>query len=261
MDVASPRRHLQRARGRLCLLRVGAPHTQKNKLSPHLKQQWCIPPEQNAEFVWHMEDVLDVYTRPYDPRFPQVCFDERPVQLCADVREPEPARPGVPTREDYEYERRGTANLFLWYEPLKGKRHIEATDDRRRPDWAHCIKDLVDVHYSDAQKIVLVLDNLNIHSPASLYTAFEPREAKRIADKLEIHLTPKHGSWLNIAEIELAVLAGQCLNRRLSDIETMRQEIAAWERDRNAVSTGVNWRFTTADARIKLKRLYPSHQP
>jgi transposase len=226
-----------------------------------LKQQWCIPPEQNAEFVWHMEDVLDVYTRPYDPRYPQVCFDERPVQLCADVRGPEAARPGAPAREDYEYERRGTANLFLWYEPLKGKRHVEATDHRRRSDWAHCIKDLVDVHYPDAQKIILVLDNLNIHSPASLYTAFAAKEAKRIADKLEIHPTPKHGSWLNIAEIELAVLAGQCLNRRLPDFETMRQEIAAWEWDRNAISTGVNWRFTSADARIKLKRLYPSHQP
>jgi hypothetical protein len=152
----------------------------------------------------------------------------------------------------------GTANLFLWYEPPKGKRHVEATDHRRRPDWAHCIKDLVDVHYPNAEKIVLVLDNLNIHSPASLYTAFEP---KRIADKLDIHPTPKHGSWLNIAEIELAVLAGQCLNRRLPDIDTIRQEIAAWERDRNAISTGVNWRFTTMDARIKLKRLYPSHQP
>jgi hypothetical protein len=208
-----------------------------------------------------MEDVLSVYTRPYDPKHPQVCFDELPKQLVADTREPLPAREGQARRIDYEYERRGTANLFLWYEPLAGRRHVEVTKRRTMVDWAHCIKDLVDVHYPDAEKIVLVLDNLNIHSPASLYTAFEPKEAKRIADKLEMHPTPKHGSWLNIAEIELAVLTGQCLDRRLPDIETMRREIAAWERDRNAISTGVNWRFTTADARIRLKRLYPSHQP
>ena len=203
-----------------------------------------------------MEDVLDVYTQPYDPRLLQVCFDERPLQLRADAQEPQSARPGVPAHEDNEYEWRSTANLFC-YEPLKASRHVEATDHGRRPDWAHSIKDLVDVHYPDAEKIILVLDNLNIHSPASLYTAFEPKEAKRIADKLEIHPTPKHGSWLNIAEIELAVLAGQCLDRRLPDIETMRQEIAAWERDRNAISTGVNWHFTTADARQRLGRFYP----
>jgi len=206
-----------------------------------------------------MEDVLDVYTRPYDPRYPQVCLDERPVQLLADVREPLPASPGVPAREDYEYERRGTANLFLWYEPLRSHRHVEATEHRCRDDWAHCIKDLVDVHYPDAEKIVLVMDNLNIHSPGSLYVAFEPEEAKRLADRLEIHYTPKHGSWLNAAEIELAVLSSQCLDRRLSDLETLAQEVTAWEDDRNATASVVNWRFTAADARIKLKYLYPSH--
>jgi hypothetical protein len=207
-----------------------------------------------------MEDVLDVYTRPYDPSRPQVCFDERPVQLLADVREPTPVRPGASAREDYEYERKGTANLFLWYEPLRSYRHVEVTEHRRRDDWAHCIKDLVDVHYPDAKKIVLVMDNLNIHSPASLYVTFEPKEAKRLADKLEIHYTPKHGSWLDMAEIELAILASQCLDRRIPGIKVLATEIAAWVRDRNETTTAVNWRFTTADARIKLKRLYPSHQ-
>jgi hypothetical protein len=236
-------------------------------LSPHLKEQWCIPPEQNAAFCWRMEDVLDVYTRPYDPRFPQVCFDERPVQLLADGRTPLPARAstaahdGTPLRQDYEYERRGTVNLFLWYEPLASRRHVEASEHRCRDDWAQCIKRLVDESYPDATKIVLVMDNLNIHSPASLYQAFEPQEAKRIADKLEIHYTPKHGSWLNMAEIEIAILSGQCLDRRIPDLETLTSEVAAWEADRNETATAVHWRFTTEDARIKLARLYPSHQP
>jgi hypothetical protein len=234
-------------------------------LSPHLKEQWCIPPEQNAEFCWRMEDVLDVYTRPYDPRFPQVCFDERPVQLLADVRDPLPPRPatsehrGTPQRMDYEYERKGTANLFLWYEPLQSYRHVDVTDRRRREDFAHRIKDLVDIHYPAAEKLILVLDNLNIHSPASLYQAFPPAEAKRLAEKLEIHYTPKHGSWLNMAEIELAVLSSQCLDRRIPDTDTLATEIAAWEDDRNTTATAVNWRFTTVDARIKLRHLYPTH--
>lgn len=214
-----------------------------------------------------MEDVLDVYTQPYDPKRPQICFDERPVQLLADLREPLPARPGtperpgIPVREDYEYERKGTVNLFLWYEPLQSKRHVEVTEHRTRGDWAHCIKDLVDVHYPDAEKIILVLDNLNIHSPASLYVAFEPEEAKRLTDKLEIHYTPKHGSWLNMAEIELAILSGQCLDRRIPDTDTLGTEVGAWEKTRNETATQVKWRFTTADARIKLKHLYPTHQP
>ena len=162
---------------------------------------------------------------------------------------------------DYEYERKGTANLLLWYEPLQSKRHVAVTEHRCRDDWAHCIKDLVDVHCPDAEKIVLVMDNLNIHSPASLYVAFEPKEAKRLADRLEIHYTPKHGSWLNMAEIELAILSGQCLDRRILDSDTLASEVAAWEQIRNEMATQVNWRFTTADARITLKHLYPSHQP
>ncbi len=170
-------------------------------------------------------------------------------------------RRGTPQRVDYEYERKGTANLLLWYEPLQSKRHVAVTEHRCRDDWAHCIKDLVDVHCPDAEKIVLVMDNLNIHSPASLYVAFEPKEAKRLADRLEIHYTPKHGSWLNMAEIELAILSGQCLDRRILDSDTLASEVAAWEQIRNEMATQVNWRFTTADARITLKHLYPSHQP
>lgn len=206
-----------------------------------------------------MEDVLDVYTRPYDPRFPQICFDERPVQLLADVREPLPPRPGTPRREDYEYERRGIANLFLWYEPLQAKRHVVPTERRTMVDWAECIKNLVDVHYPDAEKIVLVMDNLNTHSPASLYAAFPPAQAKRLADKLEIHPTPRHGSWLNMAEVEIAVLSSQCLSRRIPDLQTLTAEVAAWEEERNRTATTIDWRFTSADARIKLKRLYPIH--
>jgi hypothetical protein len=207
-----------------------------------------------------MEDVLDVYTRPYDPKRPQICLDELPKTLHGHTRDPLPPVPGHPQREDYEYERQGKANLFLWYEPLQGRRHVEVTERRTRIDWAHCIRDLVDVHYPDAEVIVLVQDNLNTHTPASLYAAFAPAEAKRITDKLEIHHTPKHGSWLNAAEIELAILSSQCLGQRIPDIDLLTAEVAAWEDTRNALGTGVDWRFTTEDARIKLKHLYPSHE-
>jgi hypothetical protein len=202
--------------------------------------------------------VLDVYTRPYDPRFPQVCLDETSRQLLGDGLPPLPATPGRVTRQDDEYVRGGVVNLFLVCEPLRGWRHVTVSDRRTRLDFAHCIQELVDVHYPDAERIVLVLDNLNIHSPASLDEAFPPAEAKRLADKLEIHHTPKHGSWLNMAELELAALATQCLDRRLPDRPTLEREVAAWEARRNAAVTTVDWRFTTADARIKLKRLYPS---
>ncbi len=228
-------------------------------LKPHLKEQWCIPPEQSPSFVWRMEDVLEVYTRPYDPRYPQVCLDERPVQLLADGRPPLPPRPGTPARQDYEYERRGTANLFLWYEPLAGVRHVVPTQRRTMVDWAHLVRELVDVRYPGAERIVLVMDNLNTHSPASLYAAFPPAEARRLANKLEIHHTPKHGSWLNMAEVELAVLSSQCLDRRIPDLGMLTAEVRAWEEARNRTATKIDWRFTTKDARIKLKRLYPSH--
>ena len=205
-----------------------------------------------------MEDVLEVYTRPYDPRRPQVCLDETSRQLLGEVTPPLPAAPGRPAREDYEYVRQGVCNLFLVCEPLRGWRHVTVGDRRTRTDFAACIKALVDVHYPEAEQIVLVLDNLNTHTPASLYAACPPAEAKRLTDKLEIHYTPKHGSWLNMAEIELSVLAAQCLDRWLPDRATLEREVAAWEAARNAATKTVDWRFTAADARIKLKHLYPS---
>jgi hypothetical protein len=223
-----------------------------------LKQEWVIPPEQSAEFVWRMEDVLDVYCRPYDPRRPLVCLDEMNRQLLADTRQSRPAATGHPERVDCDYRREGTANLFMCCEPLGGWRHVEVTERRTRRDWAQVVKYLVDVRYPDAERIVLVLDNLNTHSPASLYETFVPAEAKRIVDRLEIHYTPKHGSWLNIAEIELSVLSRQCLGQRIPSRNAMAKAVAAWEADRNRSAGPVNWRFTTADARIRLKRLYPS---
>jgi len=204
-----------------------------------------------------MEDVLAVYTRPYDPLRPQVCLDETSRQLLGEVTPPVPVAPGRPAREDYEDERRGVCNVFLVGEPLRGWRHVAVSERRTRIDWAHCVKELAGVCYPDAEQVVLVQDNLNTHTPASLYEAFPPAEAKRLADKLELHSTPKHGSWLNMAETELSVLAGQCLDRRLADRATLEREVAAWEATRNATGHGVDWRFTTEDARIKLKHLYP----
>lgn len=226
-----------------------------------MSEQWCIPPEADAEFVWHMEDVLDVYTRPFDPRRPVLCLDETSRQLLGEVTPALPAVPGHPARQDYEYVRGGVANVFLVCEPLRGRRHVTVSERRTRRDFAALIRDLVTVQHPDAERLVLVMDNLNIHSPASLYEAFPPAEAKRLADKLEIHHTPTHGSWLNIAEIELSALGRQCLDRRLPDRPTLAREVAAWERQRNAAASTVDWRFTTADARLKLKRLYPSFQP
>jgi hypothetical protein len=205
-----------------------------------------------------MEDVLDVYHRPHDPERPVVSLDEKPVQLVTDVREPLPAEPGVVRRQDHEYRRNGTANVFCASEPLGNWRRLAVTDRRTRVDWAHFVRDLVDApRYRDAEVIVLVMDQLNTHTPASLYEAFAPAEAKRIADKLEIHPTPKHGSWLNVAEVELSVL-GKRLKERVGDKATLAEACAAFERERNGARAGVNWRFTTADARIKLKRLYPT---
>jgi hypothetical protein len=207
-----------------------------------------------------MEDVLEVYTRPYDPRYPQVCMDEVSKQLLRDTRTPLPMEPGRVERQDYEYERGGVVNLFLFCEPLRGKRWIDVTERRTKTDWAHQIKELVDIRYREAERIVLVMDNLNTHTPASLYEAFEPQEARRLAEKLEIHYTPKHGSWLNMAEIELSVLSRQCLDRRVPNFESLEAEAVAWQERRDAASSKIEWRFTTEDARIKLKRLYPSLQ-
>jgi hypothetical protein len=180
--------------------------------------------------------------------------------LLAEVTPPRPVAPGQPAREDYEYQRHGVCNVFLVCEPLRGWRHVTVSARRTRIDWAHCVKDLLDVCYPDAEQVVLVQDNLNTHTPASLYAAFEPAEAKRLADRLELHSTPKHGSWLNMAEIELSVLSEQCLDRRLADRATLEREVAAWQAARNGAGRGVDWRFTTEDARIKLKHLYPAIQ-
>ncbi len=204
-----------------------------------------------------MEDVLDVYVRPLDPKHPQVCFDESSKQQVKEVRTPLPVAPGQPARYDTEYERNGVSNLFMFFAPLLNWRHVKVTDRRTAVDWAQCMRDLVDVHFPEAERIMVVQDNLNTHTPAALYAAFPPEEAKRIWDKLEFHHTPKHGSWLNMTEIELSVLSRQCLDRRIPDQETLTTEVAAWEADRNAMQATVDWRFTTEDARIKLKHLYP----
>jgi hypothetical protein len=205
-----------------------------------------------------MEDVLEVYHRPKDCKRPVVCLDETSKQLIGEIRAPLLPRPGVTTRYDSEYVRNGTANLFMVFEPLAGWRHVQVTDSRCRSDWAWLVKDLVDGRYKSADRIVLVMDQLNTHSTASLYEAFEPQEARRIAEKLEIHYTPKHGSWLNMAEIELSVLGRQCLDERMEDKPMLKRQVAAWEAKRNQKHCRVDWQFTAADARVKLKRLYPS---
>jgi hypothetical protein len=204
-----------------------------------------------------MEDVLDLYEEPPDPKRPTVCFDELPYQIVAETRTPIPARPGRPARVDYEYRRNGTANLFMSFDPARGWRHVSVTDRRTKRDFAHELRRLVDEDYPDAEVIRLVSDNLNTHTPAALYEAFPPAEARRIAKRLEFRYTPKHGSWLNMAEIELSVLSGQCLDRRLGDRPTLEREVAAWEAERNDARATVHWRFTSAAARTKLHRVYP----
>ena len=205
-----------------------------------------------------MEDVLDVYQRPYDPAYPVVCMDESPKQLIGEVVPPLPARPGSVEKLDAEYVRHGTIEIFMEVEPLAGKRHVAVTDRRTKVDWARQIKEMLDVRYPDATKVLLVMDNLNTHTTASLYEAFPPVEARRLAQRLEIHYTPKHGSWLNMAEIELNVLMGQCLNRRIDKVEIMKQEVNAWQKDRNNKKATINWQFTNDKARVKLKKLYPT---
>jgi len=219
-----------------------------------------IPPEQNADFVAHMEAVLDLYQQPYDPNYPVVNMDEKPVQLIAETRTPIPATPGKPMRYDYEYERKGTGSIFLFTEPLTGWRRVEAQPQRTAKQWAQQVKALLDDDYPEAQQVTLVCDNLNTHKLASLYESFEPSEARRLAKRLDIRYTPKHGSWLNIAEVELSVLSSQCLDRRIADLETMQHEIKAWQQERNLKQKSVDWQFTTEKARIRLKRLYPQYQ-
>ena len=204
-----------------------------------------------------MEDVLEVYKRQHDPQRPVVCMDESSKQLLADIQHALPMEPGQVQRYDYEYVRRGVANLFMFFMPLENKRRVKVTDRRCRQDWAEAMKELSDEVYPDAEKIVVVMDNLNTHSPISLYETFPPEEARRLVERFEFHYTPKHGSWLNMAEIEFSVLVRQCLNRRIPNSEDLNSEVQAWSKYRNEKSTNINWRFTTEDARIKLKRLYP----
>jgi hypothetical protein len=205
-----------------------------------------------------MEDVLDLYAEEYDPHYPVVCFDESPYQLVREVRTPLPLEQGKPRRYDYEYKREGSCNLFLFFQPLQMWRHVKVTERRTAKDYAQCMQELVDVHFPDATLISVVQDNLNTHTGAALYEAFAPAEARRILDKLDFRYTPKHGSWLNMAEVEFAVLAGQCLDRRLGDIPTVRRQVAAWEQTRNTAKATIDWRFTNETARTKLDRLYPS---
>ena len=216
-----------------------------------------IPPEQNGQFVADMEHVLDVYKRPYDQQHPVVCMDETPKQLIKDTRMPLSGKPGRLQRFDYEYARCGVCNVFMACEPLAGKRKVTVTERKTKSDWAHFIQQVAE-HYQEAKKITLVMDNLNTHKAGSLYEAFAPAEAKKLWDRFEFVYTPKHGSWLNIAEIELNVLRGQCLNRRIENISKVTSEVAAWQRHRNNLNATVNWQFTTDQARIKLKRLYPT---
>jgi DDE superfamily endonuclease len=216
-----------------------------------------IAPEASAAFVANMEDVLEVYQRPHDPRRPLVCLDETSKQLIVETRAPIAAKPGQPARHDYEYERNGVANLFMMFAPLEGWRHVKVTDRRAAVDYAHALKDLSDTHFPGADKIVLVQDNLNTHTTASLYEAFPAAEARRLVERFEWHYTPKHGSWLDMAESELAVLSTQCLDRRIPDKPELIAEVAAWEQHRNKHHAKADWQFTTADARIKLATLYP----
>jgi hypothetical protein len=230
---------------------------QENELKPWLKKEWCIPPQQSGEFVYHMEDILEVYLRPLDPWRPLVCMDEMPYQLISEVRISLPLRPGQTQCCDYEYKREGVVNIFMVFAPLLGQRWTRITKRRTYKDWAYLVRDIVDVLFPNAEQIILVMDNLNTHVGGALYEAFPPDEAKRILNKLEIHYTPKHGSWLNMAETELSVLSRQCLDRRIATQLFLEREMSAWNEKRNARATIVDWQFTTADARIKLKRLYP----
>jgi len=221
---------------------------------------WCIPPEQNAEFVYAMENVLEVYHRPYDPKRPMICMDETSKQLVKETRVPRLAVPGRAARFDYEYERNGTANVFMFCEPLAGRRYVNITDRRTKGDWAEQIRELLDGHYPRAERVTLVMDNLNTHSLGSLYEAFEPQEARRLINRLEVIYTPKHGSWLNMAEIELGILSRQCMGGRIPDKQVLIDQVKVWQMDRNRSRAVIDWQFTTADARIKLRRLYPKTQ-
>ena len=225
-------------------------------MKPWKVKGWVIPPKENAEFVAHMENVLDVYKRPYSKDFPVVCMDESPKQLIAETRTTDKMKDGTKLI-DFEYSRKGVCNIFIANEPLAGKRFVKITERKTKKDWAVFIKEIAD-NYKEAKKITLVMDNLNTHKASSFYQAFSPEKAKQLWDRFEFVFTPKHGSWLNMAEIELNVLNGQCLNRRIDNIQTVKQEVEAWKKHRNNQNAKINWQFTTKNSRIKLKRLYPS---
>lgn len=230
----------------------------KNELKPWPNSEWCIPPKASAAFVAQMEDVLDVYQRPYDARFPQICMDETSKQFVGDTRPSLPPLPGQVSRQDYEYQPNGVCNLFLCFVPLQSWRQVQVTDRRTAVDWARFMQQLADGSYAQAERIIVVLDNLNTHGPSSFYEAFPPAEARRLAARFEFHYTPKHGSWLNMAEIQLSALSRTCLDERIPNRATLINHVAACERDRNANGATVDRRFTTSDARIKLKKLYPT---
>ena len=229
----------------------------KNDLRPHLNDYWCIPPEEDAEFVANMEDILDVYQKPYDPKYPLWCMDEKPYQILGEAREPLPMRPGDLAKVDSEYVRNGTVSIFCFIQPHTGKLLHSVEPTRTAVDWAEKIKYLVDEVEPDAEKIILVMDNLNTHNISSLYKAFRPEEARRIAKKLEVHYTPRHGSWLDIAEIGINIMTRECLDRRIPNIEALKEELKAWNDEYDKDPSPVNWQFQTTDSRIKLKRLYP----
>ena len=230
---------------------------EENHLKPWQQKMWCIP-KVDADFVCRMEDILDLYAEEHDPKKPVVCFDESPLQLVGETRLPIAAKPGKPKKFDYEYKRNGTANLFVFLDAKRGWRHVNVTEQRTKIDFAQQIKELSDVHYPDAEKIRVVMDNLSSHNPAALYEAFEPEEARRILRRMEFHYTPKHASWLNMVEIEIGVLKGQCLHRRIESTDFLRSEISIWEKQRNGLEAKINWMFDVNKARKKMGRLYPS---
>ena len=231
----------------------------EDDLKPWRRKMWCIPKVDGSD-VARMEDVLDLYAEPADPKRPVVCFDETPIQLISEVRQPIPARPGQPERYDYEYKRNGTANLFMFLDAHQPWRHVKVTEQRTAQDFAACMRDLTDLHYPDAALIRVVQDNLSTHSAGAMYEAFPAPEARRLVERFEWHYTPKHGSWLDMAESELGVLTAQCLDRRIANKDMLTSEVAAWQADRNRRHTQSNWQFTAQTARVKLKRLYPQFE-
>ena len=258
MDTPTSRRQMRRTERRTpYFTRNDSERSKKNELKPHLKKCWVIPPEEDGDFVAAMEDVLEVYERPYDPKRPVVCMDEQPRQLIGEELIPIEAKPGQVMRYDNQYVRNGTVCNFMFFQPLGNWRRVSVREHRTQKDWAEEIAQLLDVDFPEAEKVVLVMDNLNTHKIGSLYVRFPAEQARSYAERLEIHYTPKHGSWLNMAEIEFSVLSTQCLDRRIGDMETFRSEVGAWQKARNASGRGADWQFTAKDARIKLKRLYP----